>query len=467
MPLAARISGKKKENRCLVGILLGLLAVLSGSMPARADLYSAEQDYKAAHYAHAFQEFLALAHLGQPVAQRDVAIMYHLGRGIGWSDIYAYAWASLAAQNGDSTGKALADGIRPQLAPGSQRIAGWATAAYRPELLEENLLPDVHGSGPFPPCKMVKWYSATYPEEARLRGIDGTVFVDFTVMPDGSARFPRIIYAVPPGIFESTVRDSVLHSRFGQFPADSQPIDCFFPYHFKLTGAVDWSDLRDYVRMLKKHATPDDPQAELVYGLLLDGLPQLEKPAGSGLLWLVKAAQGGAPLAQYEVGFSLLRGEGCERDEFKALRWLELAAEAGEPHAEVVLAIHALSGTRGVVDVAGAKTWLNRAADSGNDDARLFLAAILAAAPQPVLRDPKRALQLLQAARDEFDDPATFEIRAAAEAAAGDFPHAIESEQKAIRMARRLAWDLGPLEQRLARYQSHNPWWGSLLNFSP
>jgi hypothetical protein len=43
----------------------------------------------------------------------------------------------------------------------------------------------------------------------------------------------------------------------------------------------------------------------------------------------------------------------------------------------------------------------------------------------------------------------------------------MKSEQKAIRMARKLGWDLGPLEQRLARYQSHNPWWGSLLNFSP
>jgi hypothetical protein len=420
MPLAARILGKKRRNRCLVAILLGLLGMLWGSMPARADLYSAEQDYKATHYGRAFQEFLALAQLGQPVAQRDVAILYHLGRGVDWSDIHAYACASLAAQNGDSKGRALADSIRPRLAPGSQRIAGWVTAAYRPELLREILLPDLHGSGPFPPCRMVKWYSATFPEEARRRGIDGTVFVDFTVMPDGSARFPRVIYAVPPGLFESTVRESVLRSRFGQFPSDSQPIHCFVPYHFKLTGAVDWSDLRDYVRMLKKHATPDEPQAELLYSLLLDGLPQLEKPAGAGLPWLVKAAQGGIPLAQYEVGFSLSRGTGCERDELKALRWLELAADAGEPHAEVALAIHALSGTPGVVDVVWAKRWLNRAADSGNDDARLFLAAILAAAPQPALRDPTRALQLLQAARDEFDDPATFEIRAAAEAAAGD-----------------------------------------------
>jgi hypothetical protein len=463
MPLTARKSGKG----CLAGVLLGLLGMIAGSLPARADLYSAEQDYKAGHYGPAFREFLALAQLGQPVAQRGVAIMYRLGRGVDWSDIHAYAWASLAARNGDSKGKALADALRPRLAPGSQRIAGWATAAYRPKLLEENLLPDVHGSGPFPPCKMVKPYYATYPEEALRRRIAGTVFVDFTVMPDGSARFPRIVYAVPPGIFESTVRYSVLRSRFGQFPADSQPLDCFFPYRFKLTGEVDWSDLRDYVRMQKNHATPDDPQAELVYGLLLDGLPQLEEPDQAGLPWLVKAAQGGIPLAQYEVGFSLLRGEGCERDEFKALRWLELAAAAGESHAEVALAIHALNGKPGVVNVAGAKTWLDRAANTDNEDAKLFLTAILAAAPQPALRDPKRALQLLHAARDESDDPAMFEIRAAAEAAGGDFPHAVKSEQKAIHMARKLAWDLGPLEQRLLRYESHHPWWGNLLNFSP
>jgi hypothetical protein len=247
-----------------------------------------------------------------------------------------------------------------------------------------------------------------------------------------------------------------------------RPLDCAVPYRFTLTGFMDWSGLEFYVNQVKRHATATDPNVELMYGLLLDGFPQLKQPVGAGLPWLVKAAQGGMPVAQYEVGFCLLMGAcGCRRDERKGLIWLNMAAAVGEPESELTLAMHTLSGKPGAADLAGAKTLLNEAAQSGNDDAKLFLAALLAAAPQPELRDPRHALDLLQSIHGESDNPATFEIWAAAQAAAGDFPHAIRSEQKALRMAHRLAWDPGPLEQRLACYQAHNPWYGNLLTFSP
>lgn len=197
---------RTRSRTCRAGALLVLFSVVWVSLPARADLYSAERDYKAADYAHAFQEFLALAEFGQPVAQLDVAIMYRAGQGVEASDIHAYAWASLAAENGEAKGKDLANTIRPELAPGSERIAGWVTSAYTRAALRENLLPQLGGRrvrGPGPVCKMVKFYNASYPQDARMRGIDGTVFVDFTVMPDGSARFPRIIYALPSGFFAS------------------------------------------------------------------------------------------------------------------------------------------------------------------------------------------------------------------------------------------------------------------------
>jgi len=273
---------RSRTYKCIAGVLLAVLGALGASLPARADLYSAEQDYKAADYPHAFQEFLALAELGQPVAQLDVAIMYRAGQGVEASDIRAYAWASLAAQNGEAKGKALADTIRPQLAPGSERIAGWVASAYTPEALRKSLLPDLGRQGPYPPCKMVKWYAADYPIDARRRGIDGIVLVDFTVMPDGSAHFPRIIYALPEGVFESAVRDSVLRSRFGQLPANSQPIECSIPYRFELTGSLDWSQALDYVREMQSHATPDDPRAQFAFAVLL-GMPQLKEPPGAGM----------------------------------------------------------------------------------------------------------------------------------------------------------------------------------------
>jgi hypothetical protein len=61
------------------------------------------------------------------------------------------------------------------------------------------------------------------------------------------------------------------------------------------------------------------------------------------------------------------------------------------------------------------------------------------------------------------DDPAEFEIRAAAQASGGDFSQAAMSERAAIKRATNLHWDLTPLKERLASYESGAPWFGSLL----
>jgi len=42
---------------------------------------------------------------------------------------------------------------------------------------------------------------------------------------------------------------------------------------------------------------------------------------------------------------------------------------------------------------------------------------------------------------------------------------AVKSEQCAIGQAQKLEWDLAPLNERLARYQSGQPWTGYLLTF--
>jgi hypothetical protein len=75
-----------------------------------------------------------------------------------------------------------------------------------------------------------------------------------------------------------------------------------------------------------------------------------------------------------------------------------------------------------------------------------------------------RALRLLkQLKRDEEGNPSVLEIRAAALASAGDFDAAKISEQHAIDQAKRLKWDLAPLNERLGRYESGQGWYGNLL----
>lgn len=458
------------------GALLLLIATGWLAPPAAADLYSASGEYKKGDYAHALPDYLALAQLGEPQAQFNVAVMYWKGQGAAQSDIHAYAWAMLAAQSGDAKARKLADEIRPRLAPGSERIAGWITAPYTSAALSQRLMPapvsktlkaSMEYRKGLQTCRPASIYSWAYPEDAAHKGIQGDVFVAFTVRPDGRARNPRVILEVPEGVFGDASRKGILRETFAPLPGGSGAIPCvIFLRYVDRPMPVGYLHLNSYVGQLRKLANTGDPNSQLLYGMALVGLPQLKQSSAAGLPWFVKAAQAGLPLAQFEVGFSLLSGIDCRPEEGKAIEWLRMAADQNEPNAEVTLAMGALRGSAGFGDAAQARRWLEKAAAQGNHEGELYLSALLAAAPDPHLRDPHRALELLQKAFDELeDDPTPFDIQAAAQAAEGDFPSAVKSEKKAIRSAHFLGWDLSPLQARLAAYQAHKPWYGDLVGF--
>jgi TPR repeat protein len=92
--------------------LIAFLLVLTVN-PARADFYTAQVAYKKGDFAAAFNQFKEMAELGQSEAQYDLAAMYARGEGISQNSVYAHAWASLAAQNGEMKGKALASQLQP------------------------------------------------------------------------------------------------------------------------------------------------------------------------------------------------------------------------------------------------------------------------------------------------------------------------------------------------------------------
>src|SRR4051812_15389727 len=94
-----RVESDMTITRTLACRLCAVLAVFICA-PAVADLRSAQEAYTKQDFTKAFHDFQELAELGQPVAQFDLAIMYARGEGARQSDIYAYAWASLAADNG-------------------------------------------------------------------------------------------------------------------------------------------------------------------------------------------------------------------------------------------------------------------------------------------------------------------------------------------------------------------------------
>jgi TPR repeat protein len=437
--------------------------------PVCADLFSAQTAYQKGDFDKALHEFRELAQIGQPIAQLDLAIMYARGEGARQSDIYAYAWASVAAANGLEKAKALADRLRPNLAPGSEKIAADIQAQFGNARLDAHLNPRIVEDAEREDrsrCRPLKAYLPEYPPDAARLGIQGKVYTEFSLMPDGRSRNPRIIYAVPEGEFEAAVRESLLHSDFAKGSPGDPPVQCTLFYNFEMRAAsVQYPRLDVFVSQTRSKAEAGDPSAQMLYGMLLVGLPQLHESRSHALPWFLKAAQAGVPSAQYQVGFSLLKGWGCNCETDKGLDWLRRAAQQGQADAEVTLAMYALKGHPDDERAKQARLWLEQAAASGSHDGKLYLSALLATAPPDGGGDPERALQLLeQVSRDVKGDPIAFEIRAAAQASGGDFAAALRSENKAIEVAQHLKWDLTPLNERLAKYTARQPWREPLLD---
>ncbi len=437
------------------------------SSPALADLFTAQTAYGKGDYERAFKDYRELAELGQPMAQHNLAIMYAKGQGVRPSELYAYAWATLSVESGDASAQSLVEELRPLLAPGSEKIAQDIRAPFSRAALDARLMPQIADKERgHERCKWRKVAMPEYPEDANGRGIQGQVYVEFAVMPDGSARHPRVLYSVPEGVFEQSVRTAVLHTEYPPASPGDPAVHCEVMYRFvaQQQAADEYPRLIAFVESTRKKAEAGDPGAEFLYGLLLAGLPQLHHKAADGMPWFLKAAQSGMREAQYEVGNALLHGWGCQCEEKKGQEWLRRAAEADQPSAQVALAAYALRGTPDAAQTRLASVWLERAAAKRSHDGMFYLSALLAATPVDALRDPKRALSLLEKIWGDLSgDPTALEIRAAAQAAAGAYADAVSSERRAIAMATKLKWDPAPLDERLRRYESRQPWYGDLL----
>lgn len=459
---------------CLVlADVLISIAILLTSTPASADLYSAQVAYEKHDFNTAFAQFKELAELGQPQAQYNLAALYARGEGVPINLTYAHAWASLAGQNGEGKGATLASTLEPQLTPTSLRISADIQAQYSQATLNTRLLPRMLKGREYEdrdPVRPSQPFQPTYPAPAEQQGIQGEVYVEFIVAPDGHPRIPRILYAVPSGYFEPTVRESVMRSVYLPARINGEPVSTSVSifYNFKISDASirDYGNLERRVREIKLKAEAGDPSAQMLYGMMIAGLPQLNQTYDQALPWFLKAAQAGAPYAQYQIGTGLLRGRGCQCDAGKGEIWLEKAAQADQADAQVSLAEFLLKDQVNRNAVTGALVWLERAAKQGNGSAKLLLSAMLAASPSAEIRDPARALKLADGLEHEYKhDPSLWEIRAAAKASGGDYKAAAKLESQAITEATSLGWDLARLKKRQSLYASQQAWSGDLLEF--
>jgi len=458
----------RKMSPALIALVLVLTAI-----PARADLFSAQVAYRKGDFVTAFKEFKEMAELGQPEAQFALSVMYARGEGISQNNVYAHAWASLAALNGELKGKALAEQLGPDLTPTSLGISSDIQSKYSQSALDTRLMPRILKGKEYEdrdPVRQSKPFIPQYPAEAQHKGVQGEAYVEFVVAPDGHPRMPRILYAIPSGYFEATVRESVMRSVYLPARINGQPISTSVSvmYNFMFPGISirNYDGLERKVHDTQLKAEGGDPQAQMLYGMMIAGLPQLKQTYNQALPWFLKAAQAGAPYAQYQIGTGLLQGRGCQCDSTKGEIWLQKAAQADQPDAQVSLAEYLLKAEPTRESVTGAVVWLERAAKQNNGSAKLLLSGILAATPISGMRDPPRALTLADSLEHDYKiDPSFWEIRAAANASRGDFKAATKDQSKAVSEATRLGWDLAQLQQRQSLYESGQPWSGNLLSF--
>lgn len=449
---------------------------VAGLMPAAAmaDLYSASQAYEQKDYARSFQLYRELAELGQMEAQQNLAVMYVNGEGVPRDNIAGYAWAVIARENGG--GEAMQEIIAqldPHMTESARKKVAAITSQFGSAALEEWLMPKIFEGANYTdrtPCRMSKQAPNTYPPVAVQRGIQGNAYMEFTVMPDGRARNPRVVYAVPSGVFEESARRMIMRSEFMPSTQKGVPVPCttgvMVMYVIKGRDKSDYTDLSAFVKKTQKAAEAGDPRSQMLYGLFVSGLPQFRKPRSDAMPYFVKAAQAGIPSAQFLVGYSSMLGWGCECNEPKGMVWLHKAASADQSDAQVLLANYILRGEPGPEETGKVLTWLERAAKQESREAKFYLAALLAAGVDPSRRDPERALQILRSAmRDIDDDPTAFEIRAAAYAMTGKFAEAQKDQRKALKMAQDLGWETASQQARLASYEGAKPWTGDLFAF--
>jgi uncharacterized protein len=453
----------------IVALFLGL----TGAPAAYADLYSAAAAVEKQDFAHAFELYREVAEMGRLEGQENLAVSYVNGEGVKRDNVLGFAWAQIARENGGGEEmQKIIDAIQPHLTEAAKARVAELQAKFGKEGLQTSLLPvrSVARGNADPDCKFAIPANPDnyYPEGAIHGGVSGSVYLDFTVSPDGRAHHPRVLYGMPAIVFDEAGKAVVRASTFKPKMQDGVAVPCTMRIRVKFLvrqghKALESGDFDDKIAGLKAKARGGDPNSELVYGLVLVGRPELATETERAGDWFLRAAQAGIAPAQFLVGQDTLGGMGYERDERKGVDWLTRAATAGQPNAQVALANYLLQRGQGG-DVAAALAWLEKASAAGDREGTYRLASLLAAGPEAAQRDPQRALDLLAKVMDAVDtDPTAYEVRAAANAALGHFDDARRDQKRALTFANKLGWDATPQKERLDKYQNNVAWTGDLF----
>ena len=87
---------------------------------------------------------------------------------------------------------------------------------------------------------LVKSVKPPFPYEAKVKGIEGEVYLRFIVTKEGSVEEPEVIRSLPPGVFDDTALTAIMKYRFKPATKDGVPVDC--TVIMPMTFEFNWGD---------------------------------------------------------------------------------------------------------------------------------------------------------------------------------------------------------------------------------
>jgi len=435
----------------------------------KADFNSALNAYAAGNYESAHDQFLSMASVGEKRSQFNLGVMYYQGQHVPQDISKAYAWLKLATEgeitieSEKQTFEIVKAGIK-NLEPAEKEYQILAEH-YSTKVIMQALYPEfiqpVNGNSFFAiPVDIVQ---PKYPKSAAKRGVQGWTRFRFDLDALGVPRNIQLVESVPERYFEKTSRKAISKWRFlAALDKNGNPApqkNLLYTMQYRIKGAPPLA-LKD--GLYEKNmvlAKRGDLQAQYTVGIWEKKLNVSEGKENPSE-WFLKAAVQGHPLAQFELGKSLIFGKGCIQDKTKGVEWLTRSAHSGQTEAKQLLATVASK----VKTLASHKEAIALLKDVDEDHlsatTKLNYAWLLATSPYEEVADPKKSLVIVDSmSRNAFNDDITlYEIKAAAYAAMGKFKKALSYQEDALEEAEDREADLTDIKNHLASYQKNEKW---------
>lgn len=426
----------------------------------------AVENYDKGNYAQAYQQFRALAELGMADAQFNIGVMYLKGQHVEQQLPEAYAWIALAAEQGREDYSKFSQQVLDTIKTQEQRNKAQTrfaelNATHSLEVVVDKLRPVPSSDKPSIIFEVVERKQPRYPIKAARALISGVTQLQFYVYPDGSVRYPVVMYSEPEGLFEEVSLEAIGWWKFaapvtstGELVSTPQLVTQRIDFRMERINSSNPA-VEKYAKKLQNLVKQDDPIAKYLYAVSAASIHSIKLEQTEVDQLMLESAMAGVPEAQFEVAQRLLNGERCKQDKAKAYHWLEIAALADHPPSQYYLAER--PSEQSTIFSGNADDWhyLMKAAESGYPAAVMEMAWRLTTASNATTDTANQAEALLNKLPDHYERSVRwYEVHAAIDALNGDFAQAEKRQKRAIKRAKKRDWETSELNQHLQRIET-------------